>query len=533
MGPLLLDRTILLSAVRQAGRILRRALGAVAVLGLVAFVALYAFTFTDRFRDFARREVLEAIRGSFRGQITVERLDGSVWGDLQLANVSLQYGGVEVVRVPHARLRYQLLPLLHGELRFTDVEVDEPVVDLHRDEKGSWNLGAALSTPPRVDETSKVAVPRVVIDTLHVSGGKISVTPCRAQSTCLLEDVALGARLEAESARVDADIQSVSLRLAVEGLPLFWAEGSLRYQGAESPPWAEIRQLAVVTQQSRATLRGKVENLIDFRAARSDLVLTIDGLAPGDVSTVAPESAPSEWLGRLDPAARPRRRPARTHRSHRGARQHPRRRPRRRACHPNEGRRRDRSPGARPRSGRQQGGDRRGRERTARSHAAGDRHPSGDGQCEPADSRLCVPAVALRRPHLVCEPRGRPRGDDGNAATRVGRRAMERRRGARRCAAVSARGEPHAFRSKGLRLARRKRRRESRGASRRARLHARLSNEATSSSTWQLRSWEPWRSIAAEPILRSPTTVSTSPSSLWSRATPRCGPRAMSVSPRR
>ena len=286
-----------MSAVRQAGRILRRALGAVAVLGLVAFVALYAFTFTDRFRDFARREVLEAIRGSFRGQITVERLDGSVWGDLQLANVSLQHGGVEVVRVPHARLRYQLLPLLHGELRFTDVEVDEPVVDLHRDEKGSWNLGAALSTPPRVDETSKVAVPRVVIDTLHVSGGKISVTPCRAQSTCLLEDVALGARLEAESARVDADIQSVSLRLAVEGLPLFWAEGSLRYQGAKSPPWAEIRQLAVVTQQSRATLRGKVENLIDFRAARSDLVLTIDGLAPGDVSTVAPESAPSEWLG--------------------------------------------------------------------------------------------------------------------------------------------------------------------------------------------------------------------------------------------
>jgi uncharacterized protein involved in outer membrane biogenesis len=122
----------------------------VAVLGLVAFVALYAFTFTDRFRDFARREVLEAIRGSFRGQITVERLDGSVWGDLQLANVSLQYGGVEVVRVPHARLRYQLLPLLHGELRFTDVEVDEPVVDLHRDEKGSWNLGAALSTPPLI-----------------------------------------------------------------------------------------------------------------------------------------------------------------------------------------------------------------------------------------------------------------------------------------------------------------------------------------------------------------------------------------------
>ena len=127
------------------------------MLGLVAFMALYAFTFTDHFRDFARREVLESIRGSFRGQITVERLDGSVWGDLQLANVTLQYGAVEVVRVPHARLRYQLLPLLHGELRFTDIEVDQPIVDLQRDEKGSWNLGAALSTPPGVIETSNTA----------------------------------------------------------------------------------------------------------------------------------------------------------------------------------------------------------------------------------------------------------------------------------------------------------------------------------------------------------------------------------------
>jgi len=286
-----------LSAVRQAGRILRRALGAVAVLGLVAFMALYAFTFTDHFRDFARREVLESIRGSFRGQITVERLDGSVWGDLQLANVTLQYGAVEVVRVPHARLRYQLLPLLHGELRFTDIEVDQPIVDLQRDEKGSWNLGAALSTPPGVIETSNTAAPRVVIDTLHVSGGRITVTPCRAQSSCLLEEVALGARIETASSGVDVDVQSASLRLAAEGLPLFWVEGSLRYQGTESPSSAEIRQLVVVTQQSRATLRGKVENLVDFRTARSDLVLTIEGLAPGDVSTVAPESAPSEWLG--------------------------------------------------------------------------------------------------------------------------------------------------------------------------------------------------------------------------------------------
>jgi translocation and assembly module TamB len=297
MGSLLLDRTILLSAVRHVGKILRRALAALALLALVALAALYAFTLTDRFREFARRELVESIRGSFRGQIGVERLEGSMWGDLQLANVSLEFGGTEVVRIPVVRLRYEILPLLHGELRFTDVEVDHPVVDLRRDEQGSWNVETALSTPPGSAGSSTVAVPNVVIEALLVTEGKISVSPCRAQTTCLLDEVALGARLEAEPTGVDADVQRLSLRLAAEGLPLFWADGSLRYQGTEAPPWLEIRQLAVVTQQSRGTLRGKIENLVGFRTAKTDLALTIEGLAPGDVSAVAPQSAASEWLG--------------------------------------------------------------------------------------------------------------------------------------------------------------------------------------------------------------------------------------------
>ena len=276
---------------------MRRGLAVVSLLGLIAVAAFYAFTFTDRFREFARREVLESIRGLFRGQIAVENLEGSIWGDLRLANVSLHYGGVEVLHTPDVRLRYAVLPLLRGEIRFTDIHIDKLVVDLRRDEQDEWNLEAALATPPDSDTSSAVAAPHVVIDALRVTAGKISVTPCRAQTTCLLDDVALGARVEVDPSGVDADVQSLSLRLAAEGLPLVWADGSLRYRGLESPPWAEIRQLAVATQQSRATLRGKVESLINLKAARSDLVLTIDGLAPSDISTIVPGSPLSDWLG--------------------------------------------------------------------------------------------------------------------------------------------------------------------------------------------------------------------------------------------
>jgi translocation and assembly module TamB len=276
-------------------KMLRHGLATVGLLVLTVLGALYAYTFTDHFREFARREVLELLRGSFRGELAMERLEGSVWGDMRLVGVSLRHGSVDVLYVPAIKLRYALLPLLHGELRITDIDLDAPVADLRRDEQGEWNLATALSTPPGASSTS--SAPRLVIDALRVAAGKISVTPCRGQAPCLLEDVALGARIGIETAGVDVDVERLSLRAAAEGLPLLWADGSGRYRGVESPPWAEIRYFTVATQQSRATLRGKVENVVSLRDAKSDLSMKIDGLGPADVSIVAPGSAPADWLG--------------------------------------------------------------------------------------------------------------------------------------------------------------------------------------------------------------------------------------------
>jgi translocation and assembly module TamB len=272
----------------------RRGLAAVGWLGLTALAALYAFTFTDRFLEFARREVLDSIRGSIRGELAIERLEGSVWGDLLLAGVSLRFGAGDVVRVPEVTLKYSLLPLLRGELRITAIDLAAPVVDLRRDEQGTWNLATALSTPPGASSTA--AAPRLLIDVLRVAAGKISVTPCRLRAPCVLDDVVLGARIEVGSSGIDVDVERMSLRAAIQGVPPLWADGSLRYGGGDSPPRAEIRRLAVATERSHATLRGELQNLTKLQTARSDLSLTIEGLAPSDVSALAPGWAPADWL---------------------------------------------------------------------------------------------------------------------------------------------------------------------------------------------------------------------------------------------
>jgi len=267
--------------------VLRAVLGLCLLLvGLLA--AAYAFTFTDRFRELARTQALALLASSFRGQVSVARLEGSVWGDLRLGDVTLRYGGVDVVQVPEVVLRYSLLPLLRQRLEISAIELSAPVVDLRADENGAWNLTTALTAPNPAPPASGGSFP-ISIANLALSDGKVSVTPCRGSSTCLLDGIALDAKVGIESTGIDADVRKLALRAAVEGVPLVWLDSSLRYSAAP-PSRAEIRSVVLSTESSKITLKGTVDRPDDIKAIQTDAALTIDSLAPQDLALVAPQA---------------------------------------------------------------------------------------------------------------------------------------------------------------------------------------------------------------------------------------------------
>src|ERR1700746_3188267 len=116
----------------NGARILRLLLRGMLALGLLAgalLAGLYAFTFTDTFRELAREQALAFLRGTFRGEVGVERIEGSLWGNLRLEVVSLRYDGIEVVRIPEVALRYSLLSLLRGRLEIGEIALRSPVID--------------------------------------------------------------------------------------------------------------------------------------------------------------------------------------------------------------------------------------------------------------------------------------------------------------------------------------------------------------------------------------------------------------------
>src|SRR6186997_429 len=91
---------------------LRRIVLALGLLLLLLAIGLGIYSNTEAFRQMVREQVVAAINSSIRGSITLERIEGSIWGNVTLHQVRLRYQNAEIVHIPQLELSYALLPLL-------------------------------------------------------------------------------------------------------------------------------------------------------------------------------------------------------------------------------------------------------------------------------------------------------------------------------------------------------------------------------------------------------------------------------------
>ena len=82
------------------GRALRWIFAAAGLLVLVALVGLGIYTHTDAFRETLRQNVVAQVNAAVPGEIAIERIEGSIWGDLTLINLQLYHEGNELLAVP-------------------------------------------------------------------------------------------------------------------------------------------------------------------------------------------------------------------------------------------------------------------------------------------------------------------------------------------------------------------------------------------------------------------------------------------------
>src|SRR6202165_855709 len=98
-------------------RYLKRVLLMLALLTAVTIVAGVIYVRTNSFARFFKGQVSNLLATSFRGEITLDKIDTSSWGALTIHELSIKYGGATVVRIPQIQLGYSLIPLLWHEAR--------------------------------------------------------------------------------------------------------------------------------------------------------------------------------------------------------------------------------------------------------------------------------------------------------------------------------------------------------------------------------------------------------------------------------
>lgn len=250
------------------------------------------FVQTAQFRTLAREQIVSALNETLTGTISLERIEGTLWGSLILDNISLKHEGATLVHIPRAIARYNLRPLLDGRVEVSQITLLEPVMHLEQDAQGNLNILKAVS--PRTqeetpeEEESGPSSLIIALESVEIQDGNVSFR--LPDQVYQLEDIDLDAQLDIVPAGLEATVRNFSLRALAQDLPPVSIAVAASYQNTTAPPSAQIQHVRLKTDASQIQLTGSLSNL-DMPQTKLDtnLELRLEKLALVDILQLAPE----------------------------------------------------------------------------------------------------------------------------------------------------------------------------------------------------------------------------------------------------
>src|ERR1700730_2180677 len=264
-------------------RYFKRVLLMLALLAVIVIVAGAIYIRTDSFGRLLKGQVGTLLATSFCGEVTMGKIDTSIWGALIIHELSIKNGGATIVRIRQIRLGYSLIPLLWHEARIEITAVD-PAINLQRESDGEWNLMKALASKSPAPASSGLGAFTVYLDKLGVRNGAIDLAPQGASGPHYrFEPADLDAALAIKSAGLEADLTELRTRVAAPGMPPADLYAALSYSSTNDPAKVRIKVLGITTRASSVSISGIIRNV---QTLDSDVAISIDKLAARDLSAM-------------------------------------------------------------------------------------------------------------------------------------------------------------------------------------------------------------------------------------------------------
>jgi hypothetical protein len=253
-------------------------LGALIVIAIVSEVVV---TNTNWFRDTARTKVNAILAGTFKGQLAIGRIQGSIWRELILDDITLTYNGERIAHIERMRVAYGILSILHDTIDLTHLDLSGVEVIAKQDREGKWNAVEALASAHPAAPAKGGGKSNFRVLVREVSLGRASINVTRANGdTYALENSGLDGSVYILKDGLRAKLDSFWGHVSGPQLPPADIFASLTYETALKPTSVTIDSVKIDTHDSHLKLTGKV---IDLDALKMDLTLDASDIGSADI----------------------------------------------------------------------------------------------------------------------------------------------------------------------------------------------------------------------------------------------------------
>jgi len=150
-------------------------LGRYAAIGVITLILLIAaglaVSQTGWFKNWLRQKVVAQAGQYLNGSLTIERLSGSVFTNVELEGVALHHEGQTAVAMDRLMVRYSPLNMISNGLILDALVLDRPTILLQRDDAG-WNFNRFVKTR---QNTGGRGAPPITMDAVTINDGHVIV----------------------------------------------------------------------------------------------------------------------------------------------------------------------------------------------------------------------------------------------------------------------------------------------------------------------------------------------------------------------
>jgi autotransporter translocation and assembly factor TamB len=239
---------------------------------------------TPWFRDWLRRYIVRESKQYLNGQLTIGGLHGNLLFGADLDHVAVDVSGERVVAVKGLELDYNVFTLLSQGLTLEQIKIDQPVLQVERDENG-WNLARLVKRQEQEADRQGPMRP-VSLPSIEISDASVAIKDGNATSVSLprrIDDVDVRAQFEYAPVHYSLTLDHVSFRGTSPNVAVHQLTGKVAVRDDN----LYMEGVKLKTGETSVTMNGVVEQYL----ATPVVKLTTTG------SLSLPE------IGRLVPAA--------------------------------------------------------------------------------------------------------------------------------------------------------------------------------------------------------------------------------------